>query len=90
MSRCIVVQVFERCTGSYPDSQNRHGLAQLMGSFFNRFHAALVTWQHRDLSASVRGSTWCGRWSYVQWEKNYIAGVTCSSSDNTCGLGCLD
>ena len=47
-----------------------------MGSFFSRFHAALVTWQHRDLSASVRASTWCGQWSYGQWEKNYIAGTS--------------
>ncbi|CAK0787781.1 hypothetical protein CVIRNUC_011003 [Coccomyxa viridis] len=69
------LEVFERCTGNYPASQNRHGLAQLMGSFFSRFHAALLTWQHRDLSASVRASTWCGQWSYGQWEKSYIAAV---------------
>ena len=78
-----MMQVFERCTASYPASQNRHGLAQLMGSFFSRFHAALATWQHRDLSASVRASTWCGRWSYGRWEKSYIAGLSGPKPDSS-------
>lgn len=73
-----LLQVLERCIDSYLPSQNRQGLAQLMSAFFNRFHAALVVWRDDEHAASVRASTWCGRWSFGHWEKNYIAGVALS------------
>ena len=64
--------------GSYSPSQNRQGLAQLMSAFFNRYHAALLMWRDDEHAASVRASTWCGRWSFGHWEKNYIVGAASS------------
>ena len=71
-------QVFQGCTEGYEASRNNQGLAQLMGGFFNRFHAALLMWRNDEEAASIRASTWCGRWSYGQWDKTYVAGTALS------------
>ena len=73
------MQVFQGCAETRPVSSNAQGLAQLMSAFFNCFHAALLVWRDDEEAASVRASTWCGRWSYGHWEKTYVAGRARSS-----------